>query len=337
MIRRNVAQCCGFLALAVLCNFYGLPAQAQSWGQLKEAAGDAQSKRDFAAAEGYWRKALAAAGSAGPSYIQSLAGLARTFADADKASDAEATYKKILELSASDSGSDDIKNALQDYSAFLKKQKRESEAAEIESKFSLTKKAEPAAAIPLVKADPGADQKAAFAKDSETWNTLYKNGSEELNQKNYAKAEKSLKDALAIAEKYNNASMSQMVLVKLEAAALAQNKNAEGEDYSLRLVAAIRQLKGPTSADFAQALMNHGSWLRKLNRKPEAINEERKAEAINLKYNQREELGGAGNSTAAYQGVDVSGTKGGSVRQRAKSAQKGFGGMINDMVNSKEF
>jgi len=113
-------------------------AGAQSWGQLKSLASEAEAAKKYTEAADYWQKALASCESAGgPRYIQSAAGLAHTYVEQDKQAEAEELYKKILAVLKPDSASDEGKDALRDYAALMKKLNRPGEASELETKFAL--------------------------------------------------------------------------------------------------------------------------------------------------------------------------------------------------------
>ena len=350
MFQRFVAKRAAFLLAAsvALCTsaLISLPSEAQSWGQLKDAAQEAQGKKDYAVAAESWNRALEASGGSGARYTMSLAGLAKCYSEANKFAEAEATYKKIAESSTSASISDEGRQALRDYSNWLKKENREADATALDSKFVLnaTPALPPAASSSASSSSVNgkdANAKQAFQQDFAAWETLFKNGSVELAKKNYPAADKLLKEALLIAEKYGNTqSMSSSTLASLDASSFAQGKNTEGEDYSLRMVAAVRLTKGPLSSEFAKALNNHAVWLRRLNRKAEAMAEERKADAIVAKLRPSSEpatgASNVGYITPGTSGPDPSATRSGGLRNRARAAQSGFTGRVNDMVNSMD-
>lgn len=343
MFQRNVAGrfkiSVAFLLLLSSAVVLSHPAFAQSWGQLKEAAIDASSKKDFAGAEQYWKKSLEVSGGSGPRYVQSIAGLAKLYVDSDKSDQAQELYKKIEGGASASSLSDDERSALTVYAQLLKQKGSADQAAELEKKFSLTavKKNEgsdstaesssPASSL-------GADPKTAAQNDSATWSAGYKSASEAFAQKNYAQAEKLLKEILPIAEKPGASSMAIGTLSMLEDISRAQGKTADGESYSIRKVAAVRMAKGPMTKEFAQALMSHATWLRKLNRKPEAIAEEGKAEAILSRITPIQNAAG-GSSSAASTAIDASGARSGGIYSRAKAVQ-GFGGQLNNIINSPD-
>ena len=339
MFQRNVAKRVTKISTAFLLMsstvFLSQPIFAQSWGQLKEAAAEASGKKDFSGAEQYWKKSLEVAGSSGARYVQSVAGLAKMYADSGKPEQAEELYKKLEAAANPASLGDDERSALMDYAQFLKQKGSAEQSLALEKKFSLGAKVEPVANIsaPPSAGSSAADAKAAIQKDYANWSSAFKSGSEAMEQKNFVQAEKLLKEALPIAEKYSeSSSMASTTLAKLEELCAAQGKNADGESYAMRKVAAVRMTKGPMSKEFAQALMAHAGWLRKLNRKAEAISEEGKAESI-LAHISPRNTAGAASTGYAPTGIDASGARGGSIYSRAKAVQ-GFGGMLNNMLNS---
>lgn len=341
MFQRNVAGrfkiSVAFLLMSSAV-FFSNPTFAQSWGQLKEAAVDASSKKDFAAAEQFWKKSLEVSGGSGPRYVQSIAGLAKLYVDSNKSDEAQELYKKIESGASASSLNDDERSALTDYAQLLKQKGSADQAAELEKKFSLTavKKDESAASVASASAtsSAGAEPKSVAQKDSATWSAGFKSASEAFAQKNYAQAEKLLKEILPIAEKPGASSMAISTLSMLEDISRAQGKTADGESYSIRKVAAVRMAKGPMTKDFAQALMSHATWLRKLNRKPEAIAEEGKAEAILSRITPIQNAAG-GSSSAASTAIDASGARSGGIYSRAKAVQ-GFGGQLNSIINNPD-
>lgn len=343
MFQRNVAkQRLGFASLILLSAFLNIaqPAYAQSWGQLKDAAAEAQGKKDFATAESLWKKSLELAGATGPRNELSQAGLAKLYMENGKAADAETIYEKLGASFSAGSLTDDQRNILADYSQLLKQKGSTEKIAELEKKFGgLDKKVESTAAGATGSASLAADSapqegsKQAFQRDYAIWTSKYKNACDLLAQKNYAQADKILRECLPFTEKYSNAAaMTSNTLARLEEICLAQGKNADGEAFSLQKVGAVRQANGLYSREFARSLMDHANWLRKLNRRPEAMAEERKAEAIMAKISPQNAVGESSQSQAT---IDASGTRGGSIYSRARAAQ-GLGGAINNMINSQE-
>lgn len=341
MFQRNVARrikiSFAFFLMSTAVVF-SHPTLAQSWGQLKEAAVDASSKKDFAGAEQYWKKSLEVSGGSGPRYVQSVAGLAKLYAESNKPEQAHELYKKIESVASASNLSDDERSALTDYAQFLKQKGSADQSAELEKKFSLAElKKDESSSSPLpaaVSSPSGADPKAAAQKDSSTWSAGFKSASEAFSQKNYAQAEKLLKEILPLAEKYSSSTMAVSTLSLLEDISSAQGKTADGESYAMRKVAAVRAAKGPMTKEFAQALMAHAGWLRKLNRKSEAIAEEGKAESILAHITPMQNLGG-GSTSAAPTAIDASGARSGGIYSRAKAVQ-GFGGQLNNIINSPD-
>lgn len=340
MFQRNVARrfkiSVGLLLMSSTV-FLAQPLLAQSWGQLKEAAVDASSKKDFAGAEQYWKKSLEISGGTGARYLQSSAGLAKLYAESGKPEQAQALYKKIESAAVVGSLSDDERSALSDYAQFLKQNNGAEQAAELEKKFSLAQAKVEAqgSAVQNASAPSNAksDPKAAAQMDQAAWSESFKSATDAIAQKNYAQAEKLLKEALQIAEKYESSAMASNTLSKLEEVCAAQGKNAEGESYSMRKVAAVRMTKGPMTKDFAHALMEHAGWLRKLNRKTEAISEEGKAESILAHISPKQVVGGT--SSAAPAGIDASGTKSGGIYSRVRAVQ-GLSGQVNSIINQPD-
>ncbi len=327
------------LAIFVWAGSGSLSCFAQSWGQFKEAAVQAQSERKYGEAEDFWQKAVNASEGVGARHIQSLAGLARCYAAQENTAATDATYKKVLSLvSPGDKLGDDARIALTEYCGFLRNQNRESEATDLEKKFDFSSKSDngaiaesapaPPAIIPVRKPAPMA--KPVGVDDSEKWQTLFKAGIDQQNQKHMAAAEKTFKDALVFAEKQNqNPAFLSQTLARLIGVCSAQGKVADCELYSRQYLGVVRQISGPISVEFAEALGSHAKWLRRLDKKAEAMAEEAKGEAIMAKAQPAANGSGGYVSPAA---VDVSGTKGGSIYSRARSLQGGFTGRINDML-----
>lgn len=333
---------------ALLCSALARPAAAQSWAQFKEAATQAQSEKRFPEAEDFWQKAVTASEGVGVRQVQALAGLARCFGTQDKATEAGDTYKKLLGLVApGDRLSDDARSALVEYSCFLKKHNREAEASELETKYGFSAKDAPvdqATASPVAPAPSASVTSSSTAKTPpavspsvqayEKWYALYKTGAEQQRQKQIAVAEKSFREALGYAEKQKeNPACAIQTLTALVVVCSAQGKTSDCEIFAGKKVAAVKQTAGGASVDFAQALADHATWLRKLNRKPEAMAEEAKAEEIMAKNATVPPGGSGGRGTAAPGAVDVSGTKGGSIYSRARSLQGGYVNRINDLLN----
>jgi tetratricopeptide (TPR) repeat protein len=343
MFQRNVARrikiSFAFFLMSTAVVF-SHPTFAQSWGQLKEAAVDASSKKDFAGAEQYWKKSLEVSGASGPRYVQSVAGLAKLYADSNRPEQAHELYKKIESVASASNLSDAERSALTDYAQFLKQKGSADQAAELEKKFSLAEVKNDASSASTVStaasssSSSGADPKAAAQKDSSTWSAGFKSASEAFSQKNYSQAEKLLKEILPLAEKYSSSTMAVSTLSLLEDISSAQGKTADGESYAMRKVAAVRAAKGPMTKEFAQALMSHAGWLRKLNRKSEAIAEEGKAESILAHITPMQNVGG-GSTSAAPTAIDASGARSGGIYSRAKAVQ-GFGGQLNNIINSPD-
>jgi tetratricopeptide (TPR) repeat protein len=310
------------------------PAVAQSWGQLKSQAGEARAAKNFSEAVNFWKQALSACeNTGGPRYIQSMSGLAGTYADQEKYVDADACYQKIVELSGSAEVSEDMKAALLDYAAVLRKQKKDSQAADLEKKFAL--KAPVPAATPAsepVKKTAVADPGNEMAK----MQALLTSGTKEAALKHYAPAEQFFKQALAASESHAEAGMIKSEsLSRLISLFQEQNKWAAVEPVYRQLLS-LKRASESQSKDYAHLLMDYGRVLRKLDRKPEAMAQEAIAERILAKFNQGG--GAAGSAAAAPQAQynDPGATRRGSIYQRARTAQKGFDGATNQAINSED-
>lgn len=312
-------------------------ALAQSWGQYKQEAVQAESAGNFALALEYWQKALGACDPGGPRSVQCIAGIARGQSALSKNSEAESSYKKLVELiPAGSSLNEDSRGAIAEYLAFLRKTGKASEAAEQEKNYGVGA----AVVVPSSTAAASSPRKPAgestngaadkVSAQSAQLNTLYKSGLDQLGKKQYAPAEKSLKEALVIAESLKDASSINLVLEKLVLLGAEQKRFDICEVYTAKIASVQRQQRGPGSVEYARALSIHAGWLRKLNRKQEAMAEEARAEAISVSANLTG--GGGAQSQGSTGGVDVSGTKGGSLRDRARAAQSGFNDQTNKML-----
>lgn len=304
------------------------PGYCQSWGQLKGQAIEAQSARNYAEAAGFWKKALdACENTTGPRYVQSIAGLARSYADLEKNKEAEDCYKEILELSGSPPVSDDLKTALIDYAAFLRKLKKEAEASEIETKFSLVPTT-PAKAETVEKPayrPPAPDAKIEKANALKNFQTLIAGGAKEAARKNYLQAEQLFKQSLQSAEKQNDLKLKAEALNKLISLCFSENKPALAEPYYLQSLSVTRAENGNNSREYAHALLDYGQFLRKLNRKPEALAQEAKAEQILAKLTESGPPASAATTQIGQpQTFDRSVTRRGSVSSRARAVQKGM-------------
>lgn len=306
---------------------------AQSWGQYKEAAVQAQGASRLVEAEEFWRRALEASGAVGPRHVQSLAGLAKSLAGQGKNAEADETYKKFLSnLNPDAQLNEECSNGVKDYCNFLKGVGREAEAKELETRFSNAFVAVPAAP----KVVPPVAQKTtpvAPAPEPDKWTPLFQASRQQESQKNWDAAEKLLRQCLPLAQaqKSNPASLVQ-TLAHLVTVCGARGKTTDCEEFSGQYVAAVRQVYGADSKEFAESLAAHAQWLRKLNRKSEAMGIESKAEAI-LARNAANSLPAGGSAVATPGAVDTSGTKGGSIYSRARSVQGGYTNRINDLLN----
>lgn len=296
-------------------------AQAQSWGQLKSAACEAEASNKLDDAVSYWKKALEASSPEVPArYVQSLGGLAQCYVRQNKNAEAEELYKKILSMSKEGALTDEQKEALSQYVSFLKKEKRESEAASIESKFALSQAAPQSSERAKVSAGSEDAKKDASAEELKNWQALFVNASKEHSAKNYAQAEKLYQEALTITEKLPAALKPQSeTLSRLISLYYAEDKMAQAEPYYVKSMALTRKSSGAESEEYANALRNHGALLRRLNRKNEAMAEEAKADAIMQKIKSASSAGSS-TGTSGYGQVNTAGTKGGSIYQRAGAA-----------------
>ncbi|MBY0550915.1 MAG: hypothetical protein K2W95_26790 [Candidatus Obscuribacterales bacterium] len=309
-------------------------ALAQSWGQYKQEAIQAESAGNFALALEYWQKALSECDSGGPRSAQCIAGLARGQSALSKNSEAESNYKKLVELIPSGVSLDeDSRKAITEYLAFLRKIGKESEAVEQEKKYCIGAASEvvpaPAASTSKRSAADSADSDAAMR--TAQLNTLFNSGLDQLSKKQYTPAEKTLKEALVVAENLKNVSSVNLILAKLVLLGSEQKRFDICEAYAAKIASLVRQQRGPGSVEYARALSAHAGWLRKLNRKQEAMAEEARAEVISASANSSTGSGGAPLQTVPT-GVDVSGTKGGSMHSRARAAQSGFNDVTNKML-----
>lgn len=304
---------------------------AQSWGQYKQAAVQAESDRDFTAAQEYWQKALDESEPGGPRYAQCLAGLARNQDAMNKQSDADVNYKKLVELIPAGGNLDsDSRTAIKEYIAFLRKAGKEAEAAEQEKKYGLgvPTEATQAPATASSKKSTTEGHIGADGKLAEQLATLVRSGADQLSKRQFAPAERALKEALIIAENLKDFPNTKFILSKLIFLASEQKQFGICEEHSARMVILERQHSGAKSGDYAQALSAHAGWLRKLNRRQEAMAEEAKAESILV----NSDLAGSGTAQTSPGGVDVSGTKGGSIYSRSRAAQSGFTDRVNKLL-----
>jgi len=312
-------------------------AGAQSWGQLKSLASEAEAAKKYTEAADYWQKALASCESAGgPRYIQSAAGLAQTYVEQDKQAEAEELYKKILAVLKPDSASDEGKDALRDYAALMKKLNRPGEASELETKFALL--------APKVEPPPSAEKqayeqrlaaKAAKEKELADWQTLIKSANADQAQKHYPEAEQELKKALEIADKQGqNYKLLGDTLNKLIQLYFAQDKFALAEPFYQRSVTVTRLGSGANSKEYALALTGHGQVLRKLNRRAEAIAEEGKADRIMASLSTPGgSTGGTASGAYSSNSAAAAGTRSGTLLNRAKAA-RGINDATNDAINN---
>ncbi len=299
-------------------------AYAQSWGQLKSAAIDAQNQKKYSEASDFWNQALSSCeDKTGARYIQSLDGLARCYADQDKFENAESQYKIILAIIKPENLSDDSKTAMISYAALLRKMKREADAIELETKFSLAEKPAPIVTTKQEPVQAFANPKAEQAKLLSNWNALIAASTKELGAKHYPQAEQNLKQALELSSKIGDTTASD-TLNRLVLLYYAQDKFQLAEPRYLRSLQITAKMSGTESKAYANALNGHGQLLRKLNRKTEAMAEEAKADAILARVNSKNASGALSSSARSGQSSDPSGTRSGSLLNRAKSAQGGF-------------
>lgn len=329
-MRFNKAFLAGSLVLVL-----AQPVFAQAWGQLKSAAQEALSAKRYDEALEFWKKALnACEDKSGPRYIQSLSGIAKCYAAQNHPAEAEEIYKKLFAL-ASDMITDDSIEAMRDYINFLKEQKRDSDASAIATKFSITHDSdgqEKTGSAPLSGSDPRANKESDLKKCQ----SLLKDGSSQLNQRNFAGSEKLLLEALSLAERYpDNVTVNSEVLGKIIQLYYAQENFAAADPYYLKSMIIMRKVSGAESEQYATALRNHGSLLRKLNRKSEAMAEEAKAERILAKYraSSSSAYGSSGSQTQPY-AIDAA-TRRGSLYQRTGAINE-FTKMNNAILNSPE-
>ena len=291
--------------------------QAQSFGQLKNAAIEAQTAKKYAEAQEFWIKALdSCTDKSGPRYMQSLSGLASCYAEQEKYAEADEWYKKFLELCKTESLSEESKTALLAYAKVLRKQNRESDAAALETKYTLNAAPVAAAPVATVPAKPKENEGEADIKQAQT---LLGKANSELGARQYKQAEQSFKQALQLAEKRSDKRMISQILGGLAQVYLAQNNLAGAEPVLRKYVELARQISGDLSREHARALDTHADLLRKINRKPEAMAAEAKAENILSKI-QLSSSGGSGASAGAGSG-NATGTRSGSLYSRANAAQ----------------
>lgn len=342
------------LVCLTMAMFAGVPecAMAQSWGQFKQEALNAESNKDYSTAADFWNKALDGCEPGGPRGRQSLAGLARCLSELGRTDQANGMYNKMLESIPAGSKLDaESVSAINEYVLFLRKLGRQNDADEAIKKYGLSAqqigdlRANPASGAapslsnaPATPASTAASSAAADATASQEqiaqFRSLVRLSDDQLGQKKFAAAEKSLKDALAIADGKNDKEAALLVLAKLISACSAQSKFDACDVYANRMSALIKVTRGPNSMDYAQALAARAAWLRRLNRKQEAMAEESKAEAIMVRADDTP-AGGANSTSSRANGVDTSGTKHGSIHSRARSAQTGYTDRINNLLEQK--
>ena len=311
---------------------YANTALAQSWGQFKSAAQQAESEKKFDEALGYWQKAMDLCPEKnGPRYKQSLSAYAYCLEQAGKTSEAESCYKNFSELCQAASLDDDARIALSRYAEFLRRNAKEGEAKELEKRFDLLKQS--SRVKPEAEAEK-TDTASASGKtgDLKAWQALINEGASEAARKHYEVAETKFRAALDLAEKLeNNRRAISESLSKLITLYYAQNNFAKAEPYYAKSLNLCRSSSGAESKDYAESLRGHAAILRKLNRKQEAMAEEGQADRIMAKYEKY--TSGGSETQGSRHGADPAATRSGSVLQRAGAARQGFDNPATQLLN----
>lgn len=301
-------------------------ASAQSFGQLKSAAMEAQSAKRYDEADRFWQKAMdSCQDKSGPRYIQSMGGLAKSLTEQGKTAEAETLYKAVLESSKPESSTEDLRAVLKDYATLLRQLKRTDDASKLENDYTLANDAASKAKEPSQEELAAAAKKEAQEKRTKMLQEAQQNladGNRELNGKQLTLAEQSGQKALKLAEEAGEASYTIPALKLLTLVYDAENKTAQAEAVAKRCAEMNKSKYGTVSRQYADALNSHAEILRKLNRKTEAIAEEGRVDDIKSKLNASSSGSAQGGNAA---GVDnsaaIAGTRGGSLYKRAGSAQ----------------
>jgi len=298
---------------------------AQSFGQLKSAAIEAQSAKRYEEADNFWRKAMESCqDKSGPRYIQSLGGLAKSLTEQGKTAEAESLYKIVLENSKPESSTEDLRLVLKDYASLLRLAKRTEDANKLEKDYSLAndesnKIKEPSQEELAANAKKEAQEKRI--KLLQEAQQALADGNRGLNGKQLTLAEQSGQKALKLAEEAGEASYTIPALKLLTLVYDAQNKTAQAEAMAKRCAEMNKTKYGTVSRQYADALNSHAEILRKLNRRTEAIAEEGRVDDIKSKLNASSSASSQGSSAGVDNSAAIAGTKGGSLYKRAGAAQ----------------
>lgn len=291
---------------------------AQSFGQLKDAATEAHTQKRFADEEAFWQKALEKYSSpSDPRYISALAGLAQSYEGQNKTEEADATYKKVVQAAPPGAVlSDEQKDALAKYSAFLSHNQRSEELATLNKNFGL-----------LENTKAGADKTPAEVNTARI-NELIEQGKALTRRQQLKAAEGNYLKALELADRENASDIQQSdILNRIIALYYKQKKYSQAEPYFQRSMALVRKKKGASSPEYAEALSAHGQLLRILNRKTEAIAAESRAEEIMSHYGYND--GTVGSSGGGGSSGDSGSSSG---RSAASDGPGDFGGLMNDLM-----
>lgn len=305
--------------------FFTQSATAQSFGQLKSAAIEAQAAKRYSEADSFWQKAIdSCQDKSGPRYLQGLGGLAKSLSEQGKFAEAEVLYKKILELTKAETTSNETKLLLKDYATMLRSNNRAEEADKLEKDYSLA-----SLDTPAVKTTSTEDMLAAAKKEAQEkkakivqdLQSALSQAQKEANNKQFTLAEASGQRALKFAEDSAEPSYAIPALKILAHIYDAQNKLTQAESMARRCADLSKTKYGTVSKAYADTLNFHAELLRKMNRRSEAIAEEGRVDEIKSKLSS----GSSGSSTASGGAPDnsaaIAGTRGGSLYKRAGAAQ----------------
>lgn len=332
------------LGLLLCCSSVCSSALAQSWGQFKQAALTATEQKNLLQAEKFWQSALQLAteyGPRDPRFGASVSGLAAVYREQKRFSEAEALYKQVVcDIGSFRPGSPETNACAAEYVTFLNQQQRPAEAKALaallpaETKRTVQDSTATAAQSPSVPTEDKAGStlsgtvatqvlRTPVAEDSK-WTAFTNSGKSFLKQKNYQSAEVAFKKALDQLETIPAGDMRvNQTFSNLTDLYLAWNRIADADMAHHGSLAWIRKFRGPMSQEHVAALLRHGKLLRSLNRKPEAIAEEGRAEKIQFAISGRPDQ----DANAFSSITSLTGTSGGSILGAMNmSAPSGGGG-----------
>lgn len=259
------------LLIVCLANAPLACAHGAAWGQLNAAGDEEFNAGHLTQAYDLWTQALTEADkleARDPRQAIALTNLAKVCRRLEKNDQAESLYKRALATwPATDAAMTDL---VQDYYAFLRKQGKDAQAAELESKagkkFLLTGAGQPT----LV----GSNTSDQFKDEYTNWEALYR--SEKYKEAgDLARAKIKQMDETGKDNGHLPAALNFLI-----STLFAQSNYQEAEPVFFRYLQIVRQTKGEKALEYGQGLKNYAALLRRNGKGLEADANDRQADQI---------------------------------------------------------